>query len=172
MAIIAHGINQGKSVPDSCALACYGASRVVEKRGVTVVTKDDLNRGVVWTNGVFDILHTGHLKLLRHAATLGKKLIVGINSDNSVKRLKGKTRPINDVNERKAQLETLPWVDQVVVFEEDTPLNKIKEYQPDIIVKGGDYSFETVIGNNLAEVKIFPTVQGVSTTKTIGKIQQ
>ncbi len=95
-----------------------------------------------------------------------------INNDASVKRLKGETRPINDVNERKAQLETLPWVDQVVVFEEDTPLNKIKEYQPDIIVKGGDYSFETVIGNNLAEVKIFPTVQGVSTTKTIGKIQQ
>ena len=72
MAIIAHGLNKGKTVPDSCALACYGASRVVEKRGVTVVTNDDLNRGVVWTNGVFDILHTGHLKLLRHAATLGK----------------------------------------------------------------------------------------------------
>ena len=89
-----------------------------------------------------------------------------------MKRLKGETRPINDVNERKAQLETLPWVDQVVVFEEDTPLNKIKLYKPDIIVKGGDYTIDTVVGNELAEVLIFPTIDGVSTSKTIGKIQQ
>jgi len=121
---------------------------------------------------LYSVLHKGHFELLKYASKQGDKLIVGINNDASVKRLKGETRPINDVNERKAQLETLPWVDQVVVFEEDTPLNKIKLYKPDIIVKGGDYTIDTVVGNELAEVLIFPTIDGVSTSKTIGKIQQ
>ena len=172
MAIIAHGINQGKSVPDSCSLACYGASRVVEKRGVTVVTEDDLNRGVVWTNGVFDILHTGHLKLLRHAATLGKRLIVGINSDSSVKRLKGETRPINSEFKRKETLEQLGFIDDVVIFDGDTPIDEIVKIRPDIIVKGGDYTVETTVGNELAKVVIFPTIEGHSTTETIEKIKQ
>ena len=172
MAIIAHGLNKGKTVPDSCALACYGASRVVEKRGVTVVTKDDLNRGVVWTNGVFDILHTGHLKLLRHAATLGKKLIVGINSDNSVKRLKGETRPINDEFKRKEQLEQLGFIDEVVIFDGDTPIDEITKIRPDIIVKGGDYTVETVVGHKIARVEIFPIVEGYSTTETIEKLNE
>ncbi len=172
MAIIAHGINQGKSVPDSCALACYGASRVVEKRGVTVVTKDDLNRGVVWTNGVFDILHTGHLKLLRHAATLGKRLIVGINSDASVKRLKGDLRPINDEFKRKEQLEQLGFIDEVVIFDNDTPIDEILNIKPDIIVKGGDYTVETVVGHEIARVEIFPLVEGYSTTETIEKLNE
>ena len=172
MAIIAHGLNKGKTVPDSCALACYGASRVVEKRGVTVVTNDDLNRGVVWTNGVFDILHTGHLKLLRHAATLGKKLIVGINSDNSVKRLKGETRPINDEFKRKEQLEQLGFIDEVVIFDGDTPIDEITKIRPDIIVKGGDYTVETVVGHKIAKVEIFPIVEGYSTTETIEKLNE
>ena len=173
LAVIAHCLDLGKDVFEACETACYASARAVERQGTTVISKKDLKRKTtVWTNGVFDVLHKGHFELLKYASKQGDKLIVGINNDASVKRLKGETRPINDVNERKAQLETLPWVDQVVVFEEDTPLNKIKEYQPDIIVKGGDYSFETVVGNGLAEVKIFPTVEGVSTTKTIGKIQQ
>ena len=172
MAIIAHGLNKGKTVPDSCALACYGASRVVEKRGVTVVTKDDLNRGVVWTNGVFDILHTGHLKLLRHAATLGKRLIVGINSDASVKRLKGDLRPINDEFKRKEQLEQLGFIDEVVIFDNDTPIDEILNIKPDIIVKGGDYTVETVVGHEIARVEIFPIVEGYSTTETIEKLNE
>ena len=118
------------------------------------------------------MLHKGHLQLLKFARTQGDKLIVGINSDASVRRLKGETRPINDVDIRKEQLESLPWVDQIVVFDDDTPLNNIKQYKPDIIVKGGDYVIDTVVGNELAEVIIFPTIEGFSTTKTIGKMKQ
>ena len=172
MAIIAHGLNKGKTVPESCELAWYGASRVVEKRGVTVVTEDDLNKGVVWTNGVFDILHTGHLKLLRHAATLGKRLIVGINSDSSVQRLKGPLRPINNEFKRKETLEQLGFIDEVVIFDGDTPIDEITKIRPDVIVKGGDYTVETTVGNELAKVVIFPTVEGHSTTETIEKIHE
>ncbi len=172
MAIITHGLHKGKSVPESCEVACYGASRVVEKRGVTIVTEDDLNKGIVWTNGVFDILHTGHLKLLRHAATLGKRLIVGINSDASVKRLKGETRPINSEFKRKETLEQLGFIDDVVIFDGDTPIDEITKIRPDIIVKGGDYTTETTVGNELAKVVIFPTIEGHSTTETIEKIKQ
>tara|TARA_E500000178_G_scaffold294122_1_gene299269 strand:+ start:469 stop:1719 length:1251 start_codon:yes stop_codon:yes gene_type:complete len=172
MAIITHGLHKGKSVPESCEVACYGASRVVEKRGVTIVTEDDLNKGIVWTNGVFDILHTGHLKLLRHAATLGKRLIVGINSDASVKRLKGETRPINGEFKRKETLEQLGFIDDVVIFDGDTPIDEITKIRPDVIVKGGDYTTETTVGNELAKVVIFPTIEGHSTTETIEKIKQ
>ena len=94
-------IIKGMNIFDACELACYGAARIVEKRGVAVITPEDLNQEIVWTNGVFDILHAGHLELLRYANSLGKKLIVGINSDKSVKKLKGDTRPINDENVRK-----------------------------------------------------------------------
>tara|TARA_B100001057_G_scaffold372893_1_gene377282 strand:- start:50213 stop:51463 length:1251 start_codon:yes stop_codon:yes gene_type:complete len=172
MAIITHGLHKGKSVPESCEVACYGASRVVEKRGVTIVTEDDLNKGIVWTNGVFDILHTGHLKLLRYAATLGKRLIVGINSDASVKRLKGETRPINSEFKRKETLEQLGFIDDVVIFDGDTPIDEITKIRPDVIVKGGDYTTETTVGNELAKVVIFPTIEGHSTTETIEKIKQ
>ena len=172
MAIITHGLHKGKSVPESCEVACYGASRVVEKRGVTIVTEDDLNKGIVWTNGVFDILHTGHLKLLRHAATLGKRLIVGINSDASVKRLKGETRPINSEFKRKETLEQLGFIDDVVIFDGDTPIDEITKIRPDVIVKGCDYTTETTVGNELAKVVIFPTIEGHSTTETIEKIKQ
>jgi D-beta-D-heptose 7-phosphate kinase/D-beta-D-heptose 1-phosphate adenosyltransferase len=143
----------------------------VEKFGVAPVTKEDLNKGVVWTNGVFDILHTGHLELLKFARNQGKKLIVGINDDDSVRRLKGEGRPVNDINIRKRQLEMLPWVDEVIIFSEDTPQKAIEEIKPDIIVKGGDYTVATTVGNELAQVIIFPTVEGFSTTKIIDRLQ-
>ena len=114
-----------------------------------------------------DRLHTGHLKLLRHAHTLGKRLVVGINSDSSVKRLKGDLRPINDQEKRKAQLLELGFIDDVVIFEEDTPYEAIKEIRPDVIVKGGDYTVEQVVGNDIAKVEIFPTFKDYSTTKII-----
>lgn len=133
---------------------------------------DDLNRGVVWTNGVFDILHPGHLELLKYAKNLGQKLIVGINDDESVRRLKGNGRPVNNFATRKQQLEMLPWVDEVVVFGEDTPQQILEIIRPDIIVKGGDYTTETTVGNELAEVKIFPIVKGHSTTEIIGRIKE
>ena len=125
----------------------------------------------MWTNGVFDILHTGHLELLKFARNQGKKLIVGINDDASVRRLKGEGRPVNDYVTRKRQLEMLPWVDEVVVFTEDTPQRIIEEIKPDIIVKGGDYTVATTVGNELAQVIIFPTVEGFSTTKIIDRLQ-
>ena len=172
LAVLVYGYaTKNMSIPDACQLACYASARNVEKRGVHPVTFDDLNRGVVWTNGVFDLLHPGHLELLKYAKNLGSRLIVGINSDISVKRLKGAHRPINDVLTRKKQLETLPWVDEVVVFEEDTPIEAIERIRPDIIVKGGDYTVDTTVGNKVAEVKIFPKVEGHSTTDLIGKIK-
>jgi D-beta-D-heptose 7-phosphate kinase/D-beta-D-heptose 1-phosphate adenosyltransferase len=121
----------------------------------------------VFTNGCFDILHTGHFELLAEAKSLGGKLIVGINSDDSVRRFKGPKRPINNVNNRKKQLELLPWVDEVIVFDEDTPYRLIKEVVPHVIVKGGDYTVEQVVGHDLADVHLVPTVEGYSTTQII-----
>ena len=123
----------------------------------------------MFTNGVFDILHKGHLHLLKEASKLGNQLIVGINTDESVKRLKGSNRPINDLRKRTEQLLMLPWVDDVIAFDEDTPYELIKAINVDIIVKGGDYTFETVVGNDLAEVHIIPTLDGYSTTDIIEK---
>ncbi len=173
LAVLVYGYaTKNMSIPESCQLACYASARNVEKRGVHPVTFDDLNRGVVWTNGVFDILHPGHLELLKYAKNLGKKLIVGINDDESVRRLKGNGRPVNNFATRKQQLEMLPWVDEVVVFGEDTPQQILEIIRPDIIVKGGDYTTETTVGNELAEVKIFPIVKGHSTTEIIGRIKE
>jgi D-beta-D-heptose 7-phosphate kinase/D-beta-D-heptose 1-phosphate adenosyltransferase len=121
----------------------------------------------VFTNGVFDILHKGHFELLAEAKSLGEKLIVGINSDASVKRLKGETRPINSIMKRISQLEILPWVDKVVVFDDDTPYELIKELKPHVIVKGGDYTVEQVVGHDLADVHLVEIQEGYSTTSII-----
>ena len=171
LAVIAYGIEKNMTIADSCKLACYAAARTVERRGVVTITKDDLKAKTVWTNGVFDILHEGHFKLLKFAKSKGKKLIVGINSDDSTKRLKGENRPINNQLQRKMNLELLPWVDEVVIFNEDTPINVIKHYNPDLIIKGGDYTVETTVGNELCPVEIFPTIEGHSTTSIIEKIK-
>ena len=137
---------------------------------VSIIDRADIEDTVVWTNGVFDILHKGHLELLKFAKQQGDKLIVGINSDASVKRLKGDDRPFNNAWVREQQLLQLPWVDQVVVFEQDTPIDALKEHTPNVIVKGGDYTFDTVVGNDLAEVIIFPTVEGFSTSNIVDKV--
>jgi len=171
LAVLAYYIKQGYDVFEAAEKACYAAARSVEHRGVHVVTKDDLNQKIVFTNGVFDILHKGHLCLLREARSLGNKLIVGINSDKSVQRIKGPTRPINNTESRVAQLEVLPWVDEVVVFDSDTPYDLIKTIKPDLIVKGGDYTTEQVVGHDLAPVHIVDTVSGYSTTKIIEEIK-
>jgi D-beta-D-heptose 7-phosphate kinase/D-beta-D-heptose 1-phosphate adenosyltransferase len=171
LAVIAYGIERNMSVADSCKLACYAAARTVEKRGVVTITINDLKPTTVWTNGVFDILHEGHFKLLKFAKSKGKKLVVGINSDASTKRLKGETRPINNQLQRKMNLELLPWVDEVVIFDEDTPINVIKKFNPDLIIKGGDYTVETTVGNEVCPVEIFPIIKGHSTTNIIEKIK-
>jgi len=124
----------------------------------------------IFTNGCFDILHRGHIELLRFCKSCGDCVIVGLNSDESVRRLKGNNRPINSQEDRKILLESLVFVDQVILFDEDTPYNLISNLMPDTIVKGGDYNVEDVVGRDLCEVKIFGLVSGHSTTRTIKDI--
>ena len=120
----------------------------------------------VATNGCFDILHPGHIELLKYCKSLGT-VVVGLNSDESVRRLKGPTRPFFSAEDRKAMLEGCRYVDRVEVFDEDTPYELIKQVGPDIIVKGGDYKKEDVVGNDLCEVKIFTYIEGFSTTSAL-----
>jgi len=120
----------------------------------------------VFTNGCFDILHRAHLELFKYCKAMGH-VIVGLNSDASTRRLKGTERPINAEKDRKFILESIKYIDEVLIFDEDTPYELIKLVNPDIIVKGGDYTASTVIGADLAEVKIFKYIDGYSTTKII-----
>jgi D-beta-D-heptose 7-phosphate kinase/D-beta-D-heptose 1-phosphate adenosyltransferase len=122
---------------------------------------------IIFTNGCFDVLHRGHLELLRYCREIGDKVIVGINNDHGVKRLKGHLRPLNSQEDRKFALESLRYIDDVLIFSEDTPYNLIKSVSPDIIVKGGDYIPENVVGSDLAEVRIFKYVDGYSTTEIL-----
>ena len=127
---------------------------------------------IVFTNGCFDILHVGHVKYLQIAKSFGDVLIVGLNSDESVSRLKGPNRPVNIAEDRAYLLAALEAVDFVVPFEEDTPYNLIKMIKPDVLVKGGDYKGKDVVGTEFAgELKLVDFVDGKSTTKTIEKIQ-
>ena len=167
LATFVYGLTKGYDHTRCLELAVKGATEAVKHVGTHTLTVNDIEDNIVFTNGVFDILHIGHLKLLSHAKTLGNRLVVGINSDSSVKRLKGDLRPINDESTRKESLLMLGFVDEVIVFEEDTPLETITILEPNIIVKGGDYIPATVVGNHLATVVIFPTVEGHSTTKII-----
>lgn len=130
------------------------------------------DKKIVFTNGCFDILHAGHIKYLNKAKKLGEILIIGLNSDSSVKRLKGKTRPINSQNSRALLLSALEFVDFVVIFDEDTPLNLIEKIRPDILVKGADYAGKEVVGSNIAkEVVLVDFEDGFSTTNIINKIK-
>lgn len=124
----------------------------------------------VFTNGVFDVLHRGHLEYLKESAFWGDRLIVGINSDKSVIKLKGSSRPRWFQEDRKFALECLSFVDKVYIFDEDTPIELIRWIRPDLITKGGDYKPADVVGNDLAPVKIIPTIKGYSTTKFIERI--
>jgi len=130
------------------------------------------NKTVVFTNGCFDILHRGHVEYLDTAKSFGDVLILGLNSDSSVKTLKGENRPINSQEDRAYILAALESVDYVVIFDEDTPYNLIQIVQPYILVKGGDYQGKEVVGSDIArEVKLVDFVEGRSTTQTIAKIQ-
>jgi len=126
---------------------------------------------VVFTNGVFDLIHPGHLEVLRQARDLGDFLVVGINSDESVRRLKGLRRPIMNLEERMEVLRAIRYVDLVVPFAEDTPLRLIEYLRPHVLVKGGDYRPEEVVGRDLVDnVVIIPYVEGSSTSQIIGRI--
>ncbi len=131
---------------------------------------------VVFTNGCFDILHRGHVTYLEQARTLGDVLVLGLNSDESVRRLKGDSRPYINAADRAFLLSRLEMVDIVTVFEEDTPLELIKQVRPDILVKGGDYTPDKVVGKEFVEqnggkVVIIPFVRGLSTTNIVKKIK-
>ncbi|HMG16553.1 MAG TPA: D-glycero-beta-D-manno-heptose 1-phosphate adenylyltransferase [Saprospiraceae bacterium] len=132
---------------------------------------------VVFTNGCFDILHIGHIQYLQEAKSLGDKLVVGINSDSSVKRLKGEDRPINNETDRAMVMAALGVVDGVIIFDEDTPLQLITELNPDILVKGGDWPLDKIVGaeyviNNGGEVFSLPFISGYSTSNIIQKIKE
>jgi rfaE bifunctional protein nucleotidyltransferase chain/domain len=122
---------------------------------------------LIFTNGCFDILHVGHIQYLEQSRALGDKLIVGLNSDDSVRRLKGSNRPVNSQEDRKRLLMALRCVDEVVIFDEDTPYNLIVSLEPDIITKGGDYRPEDVVGYGLSRVVVLPYVDGKSTTRIL-----
>ena len=131
---------------------------------------------VAFTNGVFDILHPGHIFSLSQAAKEADYLIVGVNSDDSVKRLKGNHRPLNTQETRSLILASLLMVDAVVIFEEDTPLQMINALKPDVLVKGGDYTIEQIVGakeviENGGRVVINPIVEGYSTSEMIKKLK-
>jgi rfaE bifunctional protein nucleotidyltransferase chain/domain len=132
---------------------------------------------IVFTNGCFDLLHSGHLSLLEAASKLGDKLVVGLNSDDSIRRLKGLSRPIRPLQERQKLLEALRVVDMVIPFEEDTPLELIRNLNPQVLVKGGDYLPTDVVGadfikKNGGEIVIVPLIPNQSTTQILKSISE
>lgn len=138
--------------------------------------KDNAGKRIVFTNGCFDILHRGHVTYLTEARKLGDLLVVGLNADSSVKRLKGNDRPINNERDRQYVLSQLKAVDFVEIFSEDTPLNLILKVNPKILVKGGDWKIDQIVGGkeviaNGGEVFSLNFVDGYSTTSLINKIQ-
>ena len=162
-----YGLTKNYDYKKCVETAIKGSTESVKHVGTYKLQEKDLLNKVVFTNGCFDVLHKGHLTLLKEARSLGDKLVVGLNSDESVKRIKGSDRPFNDLDTRKEQLLLIPYVDDVIIFEEDTPYNLIKELSPDLIVKGGDYNVEEIVGHDLAPVHIVPTVEGYSTSKIL-----
>lgn len=131
---------------------------------------------IVFTNGCFDILHHGHLDYLSKAADEGNVLVIGVNTDASVKKLKGPQRPVTSENDRLFQLASLMVVDAVCLFDEDTPLSLIQQLRPDVLVKGGDYTIDRIVGADFVQqqggkVAVIPFVEGYSTTGIIDKIR-
>ncbi|MPS72099.1 MAG: D-glycero-beta-D-manno-heptose-7-phosphate kinase [Chryseobacterium sp.] len=201
VATLARALASGYSWIDGVKLANKAAGIVVSKIGTEPITYRELensieefreenkiietdlienlmgklkskNKKIVFTNGCFDIIHKGHIKYLQEARKKGDILVVGLNSDNSVKRLKGPERPIKNQEERALIMSALEMVDYVSVFDEDTPIGLIQKVAPDVLVKGGDYKVEEIIGREYAkETIIIPFVNGYSTTSTIDKIK-
>ena len=132
---------------------------------------------VVFTNGCFDIIHRGHIEVLAQTADLGDRLIIGLNSDSSIQKLKGKNRPIIDEQSRAILLASLSFVDAVVLFSEDTPINLISTLKPDLLAKGGDYEISTIVGHKVVQenggkVILVPFIDGFSSTTIIEKIRK
>lgn len=202
LAVLGWALASGASMEDAAELANRAGGISVGKFGTSCVTADELKdaepavgvdsnirtvdelskitqalqaegRTVVLTNGCFDLLHVGHITYLKESRRCGEALIVGINSDDSVKRLKGDGRPMFDEGERSRIVAALTPVDYVFVFDEDTPYEAIGKIKPDILTKGDDYTYEQVVGNDLVDdVRLIPMVRGKSSTTAIGRIQR
>jgi len=150
----------------------------MESRAAIAAEAQRLRAGgnrIVFTNGCFDLLHPGHIDLLTRARRLGDILIVGVNSDNSVRRLKGEDRPIFPEEERAEILRALEAVSYVCIFDEDTPLETILAIRPDVLVKGADWALDDVVGRKEVEgwggeVVVLPLIEGQSTTNIIGRV--
>ena len=141
-----------------------------------IINESRKNKKIVFTNGCFDILHIGHARYLQEAKNCGDILVVGLNSDKSVRKLKGNSRPIISENDRAEMLSHLESVNFVIIFDEETPLNLIKKINPDILVKGGDWTIDQIVGSDIViknggEVKSLSFIDGISTTKIIEKIK-
>jgi len=202
LAALGYALACGQSIQEAASFANSAAAVVVGKLGSATVSMDEIeayehslrgatagsklktkeelirllqtkkNQKIVFTNGCFDILHVGHVKYLEIARSFGDILIVGLNSDDSIKRLKGQNRPINPLEDRAYILASLESVSYVVAFEEDTPIELISVIEPDILVKGSDYTDKEVVGSAIAkEVRLVQFVEGKSTTKIIEKVR-
>lgn len=153
-------------------------SKIVRQREDLTITLNQWRfkgEKIVFTNGCFDILHRGHVEYLAKAASLGNKLIVGLNTDTSVRRLKGNSRPVNDQEARAILLASLLFTDKIIFFEEDTPLELIRFIQPDILIKGNDYKPEEIVGYDIVKAKggkiiTIELTTGFSTTSILKKI--
>lgn len=151
--------------------------KLISGKSIDEFRKSHFDKKIVFTNGCFDILHIGHIRYLQKAADLGDILVLGLNSDASVKRLKGPKRPINTELDRAEILCAFGFIDYIVIFDEDTPYELIKKIQPDVLVKGGDYKPDEVIGKDIVEARggqlvLIPFVEGKSSTKIIKKMDQ
>ena len=160
---------------------------VISKVREKIITTDNLvlkvsqwkknKMKVAFTNGCFDILHLGHLEILTKSKEFGDRLIVAVNSDESVRKLKGKERPINDFQTRSNMLASFSFVDYVVEFSDDTPKKLIQIIKPDFLIKGGDYKKKDIVGNDIVssyggETIIIPLIDGLSSTNTINKLNK
>jgi D-beta-D-heptose 7-phosphate kinase/D-beta-D-heptose 1-phosphate adenosyltransferase len=174
---------KGYSTIQSCRFAHLAAANAISKIGTSPISHNEIEQficklnlsQIVFTNGCFDLLHFGHLELLRFCKSLGGKVVVGLNSDESVSRLKGAKRPINNQEFRKYILEQLSYVDEVIVFDEDEPTRLIQELKPKVLVKGADYRVDQIAGadfviKNGGRVELFEFIEGYSTTNIVKKI--
>ena len=153
-------------------------SKILSFEALKILLKKwrDENEKIVFTNGCFDLLHLGHVDYLAKARDLGGRLVVGLNSDASIKRIKGPSRPINNEQSRAALLAGMTYVDAVVLFDEETPVNLISEVMPAVLVKGGDYKIKEIVGhemvlNNGGEVCTIDFVEGYSSSELIKKFK-
>jgi D-beta-D-heptose 7-phosphate kinase/D-beta-D-heptose 1-phosphate adenosyltransferase len=147
-------------------------SKIIYDYEIDKITKISKKRNIVFTNGCFDILHSAHIELLKFSKNQGDVLVVGLNSDDSIKRLKGETRPINNIDERAKILSLFDFIDYIIVFSDDTPLNIITMLTPDILIKGSDYNKENIIGKEFVkQIILFDFVQNKSSTRVINKIK-